>query len=50
MSGDAAAPVYIRADQAVPYGVIAGVMDALEQANVTNVSLVTQPLRTKRAK
>lgn len=49
LNGDTAAPVYIRADQAVPYGVIAGVMDALQQAHVTNLSLVTQPLRTKRA-
>ncbi len=49
LNGNATNPVYIRADQSVPYGVIAGVMDALQQANVTNLSLVTQPLRTKRA-
>ncbi|MGH9469293.1 MAG: ExbD/TolR family protein [Terriglobia bacterium] len=49
LGGDATAPVYIRADQAVPYGTIAAVLDALEQAKVANLSFVTQPLRTKKA-
>jgi biopolymer transport protein TolR len=47
LNGDANTPVYVRADEAVPFGVFAEVMDVLEQANVTNLSVVTQPLRTK---
>lgn len=49
LNGDMNTPVYIRADQAVPFGTFATVMDALKQSNVTNVSIVTQPLRTKKA-
>lgn len=49
LGGDTTAPVYIRADQAVPYGTIAAVLDALEQAKVANLSFVTQPLRTKKS-
>jgi len=41
------APVFIRADQAVPFGTFARVLDALKQANVTNTSVVTEPLVTK---
>jgi biopolymer transport protein TolR len=47
LAGNTNTPVYIRADQAVPFGVFAEVMDVLKQANVTNVSIVTQPLHTK---
>jgi biopolymer transport protein TolR len=47
LGGNANTPVYIRADEAVPFGEFAQVMDVLKQANVTNVSIVTQPLRTK---
>jgi biopolymer transport protein TolR len=47
LAGSSNTPVYVRADQAVPFGVFAEVMDVLKQANVTNVSIVTQPLRTK---
>jgi biopolymer transport protein TolR len=47
LGGSTNTPVYIRADQAVPFGVFAEVMDVLKQANVTNVSIVTQPLHTK---
>ncbi|HEX5484051.1 MAG TPA: biopolymer transporter ExbD [Terriglobia bacterium] len=49
LNGDVNTPVFIRADQAVPFGTFATVMDALKQSNVTNVSVVTQPLRTKKA-
>jgi biopolymer transport protein ExbD/biopolymer transport protein TolR len=35
--------VYVRADQDVPFGAFATVMDAVKQAGVTNVSIVTQP-------
>ncbi len=45
LGGDTNTPVYLRADQAVPFGVFAQVMDVLEQAKVTNVSVVTRPIR-----
>jgi len=41
------APVFIRADVSVPFGTFAKVVDALEQANITDVNVVTQPLNTK---
>jgi len=40
-------PVFVRCDQAVSFGAFAKVMDALKQANLTNVSIVTEPLSTK---
>lgn len=48
LNGDMTSPVYIRADRAVPFGTFAQVMDVLKQAQVTNVSVVTQPIRTTR--
>jgi biopolymer transport protein TolR len=36
--------VYVRADQKVPFGAFASVMDAVKQAGVTNISIVTRPL------
>ena len=36
--------VYVRADQNVPFGAFATVMDAVKQSGITNVSIVTQPL------
>jgi biopolymer transport protein ExbD/biopolymer transport protein TolR len=39
--------IYLRADQTVPFGAFANVMDAVKQAGITNVSIVTQPLETK---
>jgi biopolymer transport protein TolR len=36
--------VYVRADQKVPFGAFASVMDAVKQAGITNISIVTQPL------
>jgi biopolymer transport protein ExbD/biopolymer transport protein TolR len=41
--------IYLRSDQTVPFGVFATVMDAVKQAGITNVSIVTQPLDTKAA-
>jgi biopolymer transport protein TolR len=41
--------IYLRADQTVPFGAFASVMDAVKQAGITNVSIVTQPLETKTA-
>ena len=37
--------VYVRADQRVPFGAFASAMDALKQAGITNISIVTQPLK-----
>ena len=37
--------VYVRADEKVPFGAFASVMDAVKQAGITNISIVTQPLK-----
>jgi len=39
--------IYLRADERVPFGVFASVMDAVKQAGITNISIVTQPLEGK---
>jgi biopolymer transport protein ExbD/biopolymer transport protein TolR len=39
--------VYVRADERVPFGAFASVMDAIKHAGVTNISIVTQPLNQK---
>ena len=36
--------VYVRADENVPFGLFATVMDAVKASGITNVSIVTQPL------
>jgi biopolymer transport protein TolR len=36
--------IFIRADQDVPFGAFAAVMDAVKQSGITNVSIVTQPM------
>ena len=41
--------IYLRADENVPFGAFAAVMDAVKQAGITNVSIVTQPLESKAA-
>jgi biopolymer transport protein TolR len=41
--------IYLRADESVPFGVFASLMDAVKQAGITNVSIVTQPLEAKVA-
>ena len=38
--------VFLRADEDVPFGAFATVMDAVKQSGITNVSIVTQPLDT----
>ena len=43
--GEAKETVYVRADQRVPFGAFATVMDAVKQAGITNISIVTQPLK-----
>jgi biopolymer transport protein ExbD/biopolymer transport protein TolR len=40
-------PVFIRCDQRVPFGAFAKVVDALKQANITSLNVVTEPLETK---
>ena len=37
--------IYVRADQAVPFGAFASVMDAIKQAGISNISIVTQPIQ-----
>ena len=39
--------IYLRADERVPFGAFAAVMDAVKQAGITNISIVTQPLENK---
>jgi biopolymer transport protein TolR len=39
--------VYLRADERVQFGVFASAMDAVKQAGITNISVVTQPLTKK---
>ena len=41
-------PVFIRCDQNVPFGAFARVVDALKQARLTNLNIVTQPLEEKK--
>lgn len=41
--------IYLRADERVPFGAFASVMDAVKQAGITNISIVTQPLEAKAA-
>jgi len=36
--------IFIRADEDVPFGAFATVMDAVKSSGITNVSIVTQPL------
>ena len=45
VAGDASRRViYVRADEQVPFGAFASVMDAVKQAGITNISIVTRPL------
>jgi biopolymer transport protein ExbD/biopolymer transport protein TolR len=36
--------IYVRADENVPFGAFATVMDAVKSSGISNVSIVTQPL------
>lgn len=47
MRGETNAPVFIRCDENVTFGAFATVVDSLKQANITNISIVTEPLSTK---
>jgi biopolymer transport protein ExbD/biopolymer transport protein TolR len=46
LKGAGETPVFIRCDQNVPFGAFATVVDALKQANLTNLNVVTEPLAT----
>ena len=39
--------IYLRADERVPFGAFASVMDAVKQAGITNISIVTRPIENK---
>ena len=36
--------IYLRADEKVPFGAFASVMDAVKRAGITNISIVTRPI------
>jgi len=36
--------IFLRSDEDVPFGAFATVMDAIKQAGIGNVSIVTQPM------
>ena len=40
--------VYVRSDENVPFGAFATVMDAVKQAGITNVSIVTEPIQSNK--
>src|ERR1043166_2858222 len=42
--------IFLRADENVPFGAFATVMDSVKQAGITNVSIVTQPLNNNAGK
>jgi len=42
--------IFLRADENVPFGAFATVMDAVKQSGITNVSIVTQPLNANAGK
>lgn len=39
--------IYVQADERVPFGAFASVMDAVKRAGITNISIVTQPIQSK---
>jgi len=47
LKGEKGQPIFIRCDQNVSFGAFAQVVDALKQANLTNLNIVTEPLETK---
>ena len=42
--------IYVRADENVPFGAFAQVMDAVKSSGITNVSIVTQPIEEHGSK
>ncbi len=49
LKGSPTEPVYIRCDENVRFAVFVQVIDTLKQANVTNMTIVTEPLETQRS-
>ena len=47
LKGDAKSPIYIRCDKDVAFGAFAEIVDALKQAKLNNLNIVTRPLDTK---
>ena len=43
---DTETAIFIRADRTVPFGAFAQVVDALKEAGLTNVNIVTEPINT----
>jgi biopolymer transport protein ExbD/biopolymer transport protein TolR len=39
--------IYLRADGKVPFEAFASVMDAVKEAGITNISIVTQPMEAR---
>jgi biopolymer transport protein ExbD/biopolymer transport protein TolR len=39
--------VFLRCDEAVPFGSFATVVDALRQSGITNISIVTEPISSR---
>jgi len=48
-SGAARRPVFLKADQRVPYGMLVDVIARLRRAGVASLGLVTQPPRTGKS-
>jgi biopolymer transport protein TolR len=42
--------IFLRADENVPFGAFATVMDAVKQSGFSNVSIVTQPMNEKNGR
>jgi biopolymer transport protein TolR len=40
--------VFLRCDEAVPFGTFATVIDTLRQSGITNISIVTQPITDRQ--
>jgi biopolymer transport protein ExbD/biopolymer transport protein TolR len=49
LGGSRNQPVYIRCEGNVNFGTFVQVVDALKEANLTNLVIVTEPLETKRS-
>jgi len=41
--------VFVRCDEAVPFGAFAAVIDAMRQAGIQNISVVTQPITSRNS-
>jgi len=47
LKGEGNQPVFIRCDENAAFGAFAKVVDALKQANLRNLNVVTEPLETR---